>query len=92
MTLKLGSSLIYFQFILNFFLFFQMMPNLVVKSDGSVVQKTHIARTHDKDQSYELVALPESETKMSLLGNLFLSNGKIFKNQFNTKFIYVWFM
>ena len=54
------------------------MPNLVVKSDGSVVQKTHIARTHDKDQSYELVALPESETKMSLLGNLFLSNGKIF--------------
>ena len=86
MTLKLGSFLIYFQFIL-FFLFFQMMPNLVVKSDGSVVQKTHIARTHDKDQSYELVALPESETKMSLLGNLFLSNGKIFKNQFNTKFI-----
>ena len=55
-----------------------MMPNLVVKSDGSVVQKTHIARTHDKDQSYELVALPESETKMSLLGNLFLSNGNIF--------------
>ena len=68
-----------------------MMPNLVVKSDGSVVQKTHIARTHDKDQSYELVALPESETKMSLLGNLFLSNGKIFQNQFHTKFI-VWFM
>jgi len=54
----------------------EMMPNLVVKSDGSVVQKTHIARTHDKDQSYELVALPESETKMSLLGNLFLSNGE----------------
>ena len=54
-----------------------MMPNLVVKSDGSVVQKTHIARTHDKDQSYELVALPESETKMSLLGNLFLSNGNV---------------
>ena len=61
------------------------MPNLVVKSDGSVVQKTHIARTHDKDQSYELVALPESETKMSLLGNLFLSNGKIFIIQKNTR-------
>ena len=66
-----------------------MMPNLVVKSDGSVVQKTHIARTHDKDQSYELVALPESETKMSLLGNLFLSNGKMFLNQFNTKITYL---
>ena len=54
----------------------EMMPNLLVKADGSVVQKTHIARTHDKDESYELLALPESETKMSLLGNLFLSNGQ----------------
>ena len=52
-----------------------MMPNLLVKKDGTIIQKTHIARTHDKDQSYELIALPETETKMSLLGNLFLSNG-----------------
>ena len=65
-----------------------MMPNLVVKSDGSVVQKTHIARTHDKDQSYELVALPESETKMSLLGNLFLSNGNIFMK--SIKYLLYW--
>jgi len=54
----------------------EMMPNLVVKHDGTVIQKTHIARTHDKDQAYELIALPETETKMSLLGNLFLSNGE----------------
>ena len=54
-----------------------MIPNLLVKSDGSVVQKTHIARTHDEDNRYELIALPESETKLSLLGNLFLCNGKI---------------
>ena len=46
-----------------------------MKKDGSLVQKTHIARTHDEDGRYELIALPESETKMSLLGNLFLSNG-----------------
>ena len=54
----------------------QMIPNLLVKSDGSVVQKTHIARTHDEDNRYELIALPETETKLSLLGNLFLCNGK----------------
>ena len=53
-----------------------MMPNLLIKSDGSVVQKTHIARTHDKDQSYQLLTLPPEETKMSLLGNLFLSKGE----------------
>ena len=52
----------------------------MVKADGSVVQKTHIARTHDEDNRCELIALPETETKLSLLGNLFLSNGK-FENQ-----------
>ena len=52
-----------------------MMPNLLLKGDGSIVQKTHIARTHDEDDRYELLALPETETKLSLLGNLFLSNG-----------------
>ena len=56
-----------------------MIPNLLVKSDGSVVQKTHIARTHDEDNRYELIALPETETKLSLLGNLFLCNGKIYE-------------
>jgi len=53
----------------------EMMPNLLLKGDGSIVQKTHIARTHDEDNRYELLALPETETKLSLLGNLFLSNG-----------------
>ena len=56
--------------------FFQGMYNLLLKGDGSIVQKTHIARTHDEDDRYELLALPETETKLSLLGNLFLSNGK----------------
>lgn len=55
----------------------EMMPNLLIKSDGSLTQKTHIARTHD-DQTYELIALPEQETKMSLLGNLYLCNGNVF--------------
>ena len=61
---------------IKLFLLPQMIPNLLVKSDGSVVQKTHIARTHDEDNRYELIALPETETKLSLLGNLFLCNGK----------------
>ena len=52
-----------------------MMPNLLLKGDGTIVQKTHIARTHDEDDRCELLALPETETKLSLLGNLFLSNG-----------------
>ena len=51
------------------------MPNLLLKGDGNIVQKTHIARTHDEDDRCELLALPETETKLSLLGNLFLSNG-----------------
>ena len=52
------------------------MYNLLLKGDGSIIQKTHIARTHDEDDRYELLALPETETKLSLLGNLFLSNGE----------------
>ena len=63
-----------------------MIPNLLVKADGSVVQKTHIARTHDEDNRCELIALPETETKLSLLGNLFLSNGK-FDNQLFLKLL-----
>lgn len=53
-----------------------------MNADGTVVQKTYISRTHDKDESYELLALPEDETKLSLLGNLFLSNGKLKKIRF----------
>lgn len=55
----------------------EMMPNLTINNGKVMCQKTHIARTHDKDETFELIALPESETKMSLLGNLFLSNGNI---------------
>ena len=35
----------------------ELMPNLLVKADGSCVQRTHLARTHDKDGSYEQVIL-----------------------------------
>ena len=53
-----------------------MMPNLFVKKDGGVVQKSYISRTFDEDGTYKQMALPETETKMSLLGNLFVSEGK----------------
>ena len=55
-----------------------MMPNLFLKKNGEIVQKTHISRTHDDDGRYELIELPETETKMSLLGNVYLSNGRSF--------------
>ena len=54
----------------------EMIPNLLVKPDGSVVQKTHISRTFDSDGSYKQIALPQEETKMSVLGNIFLSEGE----------------
>ena len=54
----------------------EMIPNLLVKPDGSVVQKTHISRTFDEDGSYKQIALPADETKMSLLGNIFMSEGQ----------------
>ena len=55
-----------------------MMPNLTVDHEGKVkVQKTTLARTmDDADETYKLLQLPKEESKMSLLGNLFLSEGK----------------
>ena len=47
-----------------------------MKSDGSVIQKSRIAYTSDEDGSYKQKDLPEEETKIGLLGNLFLSEGK----------------
>ena len=52
------------------------MPNILFKSSGGVVQKTCLSRTFDEDGSYKQVDLPPEETKMSILGNLFLSEGK----------------
>ena len=56
-----------------------MMPNLTVDSKSDVkVQKTTIARTmDDAEESYKLIHLPNAESKMSLLGNLFLSEGML---------------
>ena len=58
---------------------FQMMPNLTIDSKSDVkVQKTTIARTmDDAEESYKLIQLPKAESKMSLLGNLFLSEGML---------------
>ena len=55
-----------------------MMPNLTVDHEGKVkTQKTTMARTmDDKDETYKLLHLPKEESKMSLLGNLFLSEGE----------------
>ena len=54
-----------------------MMPNLTIDHEGKVkVQKTTMARTmDDADETYKLLQLPKEESKMSLLGNLFLSEG-----------------
>jgi len=55
----------------------EMMPNLFVEEDRSVlVQNTHISRTFDHDDSYATQKLPPTETRNSLLGNLFISEGK----------------
>ena len=51
------------------------MYNLKVNQDGSVVNQTHIAKTL-KDGSFELLNVPNDETKCALLGNIFMSEGK----------------
>jgi len=53
----------------------EMMPNLMVKEDKSVIQETHIARTFDEDGSYTTMKLPATETRNSVLGNLFICEG-----------------
>ena len=53
-----------------------MMINVAFSKGGEVQnQKTTIARTFDADNSQTLIHLPKEETKISLLGNLFLSEG-----------------
>merc|ERR1712168_1700356 len=53
------------------------MINVNFGKGGEVeAQKTTIARTFDSDGSHGLISLPMEETKISLLGNLFLSEGK----------------
>jgi len=54
----------------------EMMPNLFVKADGSILQETHISRTHDEDDSFSTIKLPKEETRNSVLGNLFISSGE----------------
>eukprot|EP00088_Acartia_fossae_P049409 TRINITY_DN5439_c0_g1_i3.p1 TRINITY_DN5439_c0_g1~~TRINITY_DN5439_c0_g1_i3.p1 ORF type:complete len:330 (-),score=69.06 TRINITY_DN5439_c0_g1_i3:54-1016(-) len=54
----------------------EMMPNLAVNEDGSIIQKTKISRTFDEDDRYACMDLPDSETRNAVLGNLFLSEGK----------------
>ena len=41
----------------------EMMPNLFVKADGSILQETRIARTHDEDDSFSTIKLPKEETR-----------------------------
>ena len=56
----------------------EMMPNLTIDYSCNVaVQKTTICRTMDENaEPYKLVALPKEESKMAILGELFLSKGK----------------
>ena len=55
-----------------------MMSNITIDHTGTVKeQKTTIARTMDDEtQTYRLLQLPKEESKNSLLGNFFLSQGK----------------
>ena len=41
----------------------EIIKMLFVQADGSVLQETHIARTHDKDDSFETIKLPKEETR-----------------------------
>ena len=50
------------------------MLNLAVRSDGSLKNETHVARTIPG--GIELSKVPSNETRCALLGNLFLSEGK----------------
>ena len=43
------------------------MPNLLVKPDGSCVQRTHLARTHDEDGSYEQVKAGNQDSASRIL-------------------------
>jgi hypothetical protein len=51
------------------------MYNLKVESDGKVINGTHIARTITRE-NIELLQVPQHETRCTLLGSLFLSEGK----------------
>jgi len=53
----------------------EMMPNLYVGKEGEVNQETRVTRTHDEDNSFSTSKLPPNETRNSLLGNLFISDG-----------------
>lgn len=47
----------------------------MVHKDGSINQQSRIAFTVDADGSYRQQILPVGETKIGMLGNLFLSEG-----------------
>lgn len=53
----------------------EAMPNILLRKDGSWLQKTQIAYTVDADDSYKIATLPQNETTMSLMGNYFASRG-----------------
>ena len=52
------------------------MPNLLLKTNGELVQKTTIAYAVDEGKSHTLKMLSAEETTMSLMGNFFASEGR----------------
>ena len=48
---------------LDYFKCQETIKMFFVQADGSVLQETHIARTHDKDDSFETIKLPKEETR-----------------------------
>lgn len=47
-----------------------------VNADGSVTNKTHIARVTPDEENCELSQVPNDEIRCAILANLFLSEGK----------------
>lgn len=65
--------------------YFQLVANLVVKS-GQVQNQSQIAKLKDESKGNEMVAetLPDSVSTFTLMGNLFVSEGKPGKVRSNT--------
>ncbi|KAK9497034.1 hypothetical protein O3M35_012824 [Rhynocoris fuscipes] len=51
----------------------EMMANVVI--NGSIVQRTYIAKVHDKTEQVDLSTLPDSELRFALLANLYACQG-----------------
>lgn len=54
---------------------FQGIFNLSIDENGKINNHTHVCRVKE-NSNYELMKLPEDETKLALLGNIFQCEAK----------------